>query len=902
MKKADRITFGIPVILVAIVLALNVLPQFKAMDLGLYDQLLRFRPAIEEDERFLILEIDDDAIAEVGGWPWSRDIVADGLWTLKEFDADRIVFDIEYIDPSPAGIDRDLLEEEIPEEFDEAFSAVSGNAADLIQSVSEGRLSPEEAVDFLDQYNELTEREKNDLLSTVREVARDNDEYLGRAAEVFGDAFFTVSMIPDPRQIAPTTEEDLEYAKERYGLLDAPENNVFQEYPTIQPVIRKIGEHGAGAGFTNIVVDEDGVRRRVNLFAEYDGKLFPQLAFRPLLGLLGDPDIEVDGRTVHLRDAQLPDSETSRDIRIPLSRDGRLAINWPQKSFAESFRHEGYRLVYLYQEVMNDLYSNISIMRDTGYLDAFPGTPPTQLYEEAEEIKQEVMFEELEPERFEEYRELRVRFLEETEALLTGDTEEFLTDQISSARDNASSEEEAAEYEAILEEIDEVFSATRDIFEDLQQRREDLRESIEDSFIVIGQTGVGTVDVGVNPFEGQYFNVGTHAAVANTILQEDFLVFEERWVSVVLTAILGLLVGVGTARLDAKKSVFFGVLAIILVAASGTAYFFVSGRYIAMAGPLLAVGLTFVGSSATSAVRNSAERAFLRNAFSRYLSADVIGQILDDPSKLALGGEKKYLTAMFTDIQGFSTISEQLDPSDLVRLLNAYLTEMSNIVLDVHGTIDKYEGDAIIAFFGAPVDDPDHAANACLSAVRMKRVEADLNERFLAENMSPSPLATRIGINTGEMVVGNMGTERQMDYTIMGHAVNLAARLEGVNKQYGSYILVSEATREESGDAFVFRPLDRVRVVGVSEPVQLYELLDERSAASSAMLESSEQFAEAIRLFQNQQFTAARKLFADLVSRNEKDMPSQTYVSRCAKLQQTPPPASWDGVYNLTQK
>jgi adenylate cyclase len=171
-------------------------------------------------------------------------------------------------------------------------------------------------------------------------------------------------------------------------------------------------------------------------------------------------------------------------------------------------------------------------------------------------------------------------------------------------------------------------------------------------------------------------------------------------------------------------------------------------------------------------------------AFSRYLSPVIINELIADPGKLNLGGEKRIMTAMFTDLQGFSSISEQLDPVQVVRLLNRYLTTMSAVIMENMGTIDKYEGDAIIAFFGAPVYREDHAALACRSALGIKKAEQALNAVIISEGLSSAPLFTRIGINTGEMVVGNMGAENKMDYTIMGNAVNLASRLEGVNKQY----------------------------------------------------------------------------------------------------------------------
>lgn len=901
MKKGQLVS-SIPVVLVALVLALNLIPGFRGTDLRLFDWLLPLRPAIEEDDRFVILRIDDDDISLVGGWPWSRHIIADGLWTLRDLGADRIVFDIEYMDRSPSGIDRRLMDEQVPRLISTEVNNLLGFSLDLIEALADNRIPPEDALFFADDLVAEAEFIQESLTDNVQDIARDNDAYMGRAAAAFGDAFYTITLLDIPRQIAPTTPEDLAFARETFALAEAPEAHELARPATIQPVIRQIGSQGAGAGFTNIVVDPDGVRRRINVLADYEGGLFGQLAFVPLWDLLGQPEIDVEGRRIVLRNAEMPGEDTPRDLVIPLSTDHRMIINWPQKSFADSFRQENYGQLIEYEGLLEDLYTNISLMWESNYDQFFDDVFPSLFYEEAELVKRNYLVEADDSAGFEEYSALREDFLSSAGMLLEGDTEDRIVGRIDQFISGTEDPEQIAELNLLIEDARGLFASTRELYEETISRRDELASFFEGAFIIIGQTGVGTVDIGVNPFEGQYFNVGTHAAVPNTILQEDFIVEEPRWVSLLVAAILGLGVGLGTLKLDTKRSILFGIVSLTLVASGGAAYFALTSRYLPLVTPLAAVLVAFVSSSAISSVRNSAERAFLRNAFSRYLSADVIGQIIDDPSRLNLGGEKRYLTAMFTDVQGFSTISEQLDPSDLVKLLNAYLSAMSDIVLDVRGTIDKYEGDAIIAFFGAPIEDPDHAVHACESAVKMKRTEAELNERFLADGMSPTPLATRIGINTGDMVVGNMGTERKMDYTIMGHAVNLAARLEGVNKQYGSFILVSEATRALCGDQFVFRPFDAVRVVGVSEPVQLFELLDERSAASTDLIERVEGFEQALQLFRGRRFAEAKSIFTDLAKRFPGDGPSRTYLKRCTTYVESPPPENWDGVYNLTQK
>jgi len=317
---------------------------------------------------------------------------------------------------------------------------------------------------------------------------------------------------------------------------------------------------------------------------------------------------------------------------------------------------------------------------------------------------------------------------------------------------------------------------------------------------------------------------------------------------------------------------------------------------------MLALLLVFVILTILRFLSEAREKSYIRNAFGRYLSNDVINELIADPEKLTLGGQQRELTAIFTDVKGFSTISEQLTPSDLVVLLNTYLTEMSNIILDERGTIDKYEGDAIISFFGAPVSYTDHPAHACAAALRIKTAETRLNERFMAEGLSPGPLLTRIGVNTGEMVVGNMGTENKMDYTIMGSSVNLASRLEGVNKQYGTWILVSEATRNGCPDRFLFRKLDRVRVVGIQQPVRLYELVGDRGSPDSAQIETIDRFHAALDLFEVKDWARAKAGLEGILKDYPEDGPAKLYLKRCDEYAKTPPSANWDGVFNLTVK
>jgi class 3 adenylate cyclase len=292
----------------------------------------------------------------------------------------------------------------------------------------------------------------------------------------------------------------------------------------------------------------------------------------------------------------------------------------------------------------------------------------------------------------------------------------------------------------------------------------------------------------------------------------------------------------------------------------------------------------------------------LKRSFSTYLSEDVVKEIIVDPTKLQLGGINRRMTAMFTDIKDFSKISEVLSPEKLVEMLNHYLSAMSNVILDQKGTIDKYEGDAILAFFGAPQMQPDHALRACTAAIFMKRLEKEVNKLLAETALCPLPVFTRIGINTGEMLVGNMGTQKKMNYTVIGNEVNLAARLEGVNKQYGTRIIASENTINETGGKLLSRRLGWIRVVGISKPVCIYEILELIQDAGPSLHKFAEIFHNALNIFESRNWKNAESAFNTVLKHFPNDNPSKLYLKYCRHFLQNPPSNNWDGVFTIREK
>lgn len=898
MKK--KLSFIMPFIIALIFALFSSTKFYDNQENRIYDLFLRIKPPIREIPEILLVDVDDLAISKVGVWPWSRSIMADGLLTMKELGAEYAVFDIEYTEKSPGGINTSVLKDKVPETMDLQFDTINGNIKSLFEALESGSLKLKDAAEFASQLTEMNDEIKSDLMCTIDSISRDNDTYLGQCAKYFGNAFFTVNMFEGKD---PSVSEDLKkWTEENIPVKNiVSTNNDFFTADDIRPAIAPILKMAKGAGFPNVIIDNDGVRRRIDLFRIYNGKFFHELAVSPMYDWLGKPEIIADKNEVLLKNAALPDGRI-KDIKIPLYK-GKLLINWSEKSFTKSFRHMTYWYLEMHNRLFRSLAENLKLMDEAGFLSYYSGdTPLRDIYRYSEDLLQE-MLESGNSDRFEEYKEVRGFFLAETGTFLSGGAEQKIMADISAVLNSPDIPQDIKEtYKEIESKTPEIFSSTKSVYEELINTRKIISDDINGAFCIIGNTGTSTTDIGVTPFEKEYMNVGTHASVVNTILTENFLNIAPNWISIFLTFVLSGIIFFMIKKAHPVKQVLYGFIFLFAVIALFAYFFRITGIYIKIVSPAGSVFTTFVIFTMINMISTSKEKVFIKNAFGHYLSHDVITQLLDNPDKLKLGGDKKELTAIFTDIRGFSTISEKLTPVDLVKLLNEYLTAMSDIILDSKGTIDKYEGDAIISFFGAPVEVPDHALNAMEAAVLMKRKENEINKMFIEKKMTPGPLLTRIGINTGDMVVGNMGTVRKMDYTIMGNAVNLAARLEGVNKQYGTWILASEYTVNETKNKFVCRKLDRVRVVGINTPVQLFEVIDIRSDASDEVLEKVDISHKALEKFLDKDWAGCKKLFEKVLEKAPQDGPALTYIKRCDQFMESPPEEGWDGVFNLTQK
>ena len=425
-----------------------------------------------------------------------------------------------------------------------------------------------------------------------------------------------------------------------------------------------------------------------------------------------------------------------------------------------------------------------------------------------------------------------------------------------------------------------------------------------DAVLFYGITSTGGHDRNPTPFEPRYPMVGMHLNLFNQIVTQQFLYRPPQWANWLIIVGLALIVGLAVPRLSPTLG---GVLMTVVLAGYAVVAMVVfaeAGWWIDTVGPLGVVVFGYLSITVRNYIVEEREKKFIKGAFASYLAPEVVNQIAENPEGLKLGGEPVIMTAFFSDVQSFSTISQALTATQLVELLNDYLTEMTDIQLKYGGTVDKFEGDAIVAFFGAPIRFDDHAVRACLASIEMQKRLAVLRTKY--KEVWGHSVFQRIGLNSGEMVVGNMGSRSRFDYTMMGDNVNLAARLEASAKQYKIYTQISDSTYQQAKDFVEVRELDRTIVVGRSEPVTVYELLDNRGDLSPVKKAVVDKYHEGLAYYREQRWEEAIGKFEEAIAADpdDGDPTSGIIAGRCKSILagEVKIPADWDGVWVLTEK
>jgi adenylate cyclase len=419
--------------------------------------------------------------------------------------------------------------------------------------------------------------------------------------------------------------------------------------------------------------------------------------------------------------------------------------------------------------------------------------------------------------------------------------------------------------------------------------------------VLVGTTAPGLFDLHATPVASVYPGVEIHANLIAGMLDGDI---KQRppyvlGAEVILLLVSGLAMAIILPLVSPLRATL--ITALVLVSAFATnVWVWDSGNLVLpLASGLLMIAILFALNMSYGFFVETRAKRQITGRFGQYVPPELVDEMAQHPEAFSMEGASREMTVLFTDVRGFTTISEGLDPKELSQLMNDFLTPLTRVIHSRRGTIDKYMGDCIMAFWGAPLDDPDHAMNAVLAGLEMQKVLEGLAPEFKARGWPEIRIG--VGVNTGRMSVGNMGSEIRVAYTVMGDAVNLASRLEGVTKQYGVGMIVGENTRACLKD-MVFRELDRVRVKGKDEPVTIYEPLGQSGDVDSAVLNELKLWGQALRLYRARDWDMAELQLINLQKANPGRVVYQLYIDRIAHYRANPPGDDWDGAFRFETK
>lgn len=809
---------------------------------GLYETFelktvdLRFqlrRGSLPQRQDIVFVEMDEEAIQDLGRWPWPRETFAHIIDVLNSLEAKAILFDVTFTEPSQLFIDREKLREGLRLEENKKilqdFLADSTGSKDPLAQVSVG----------LDAWAEA-------IKTTLNEAIKDNDVTLAQAVKKAGNVYlgYKLEIIHTPEDINrnaayPQLKQELqEWAREnpQGGFENLPpglKTNRFFNAKEITAFLRRAKIYNLLNENPEITIEDTAYFLNENNLAllrpQYNDIKRQIYAEKVENSLKEAPEgtafkeIAWKANIIEPNNLQLLKEEYEKYIlQDSFSRKVGIPDDYNNKNFFTAI------------EVSPPILPLTNSMKQAGFLNAIPDKDGV--------LRKVPLFI-----RYKEklYPHIALWILAD---LWQTDLKNIPTDKNGSLLINWQGKwndsfrhiscssiyrlwqlENNLKYNLQLspEEL-ELGGLEKSLAEDkqkLQEAKVKLQKEIKGSICLIGLTAPGTHDYNPIPLQPDYPMLGTHANILNTILQGKFLKQINPQINLTIILSLSLLIGLGISFLPPIQSLIFTAGVSCLYCLVSSLLFNWQGLLIDIIKPLSAILLSYAGINSYNFATEAKEKRWIRKAFGHYVSKNIMEEILKDPSKLKLGGQRKILTVLFSDIRGFTTYSEKHEPEEVTAILNEYLNEMTEVVFKHNGTLDKYVGDEIMAIFGAPSaqEQTDHAQRAVLTALEMMEKLKQLQEKWLKEGKEPFDIG--IGINTGPMLVGNMGSTERMDYTVIGDSVNLGARIEALTRQYNNHIIIGEATYDYVKDLVEVKKLDEVKVKGKEKPALIYEVL-----------------------------------------------------------------------------
>ena len=863
------------------------------------------------DPRLGTIDIDNQSVTAEGRYQdWTRDKYTDVVRILSEYGARMVGFDVYFIEPSTK-----LVSEE--------------------------------------QVWQLARQDSVALAELFAQV--DHDELFRRTTSAAGNVYLAQFIVVNDEELepeelqakmekrTPDEEEALEVIRQRSPrlMVDPDESTLWRGFD-FDPPLKLLRDAARGFAYAQTVPDVDGARRRYPLVYQYEDVVFPSIAL-----MMVCDHLEVPLNTVEVRPGdhvKLPRARMSsgkiKDIEIPIDHYGNMNVNWTGK-WNETFAHLPHiglrwaagreRKQKLFDQIKEAVAADPALARNprqlpavlarAGFTDQAANRRAVVTYLQTSGMEQ----------AFQRNAQLTAAEFWRGKVATPQPAQLELFDQIK--RTNRVAEMLAADPQATLEDLHAALPDTDPMA--LRQSAYFVRThlvdgqvppgarplffypyivyegkiltpaSMQDKILFYGLTADGTTDLSVTPFQGSYPMVGIYPNVFNTILQGEFIRRIPNWLNSVLILALSVLISLVVPRLKVLRGAAL-IAAIVLIYSVIVFFAFTHANvWLEMIGPLLILIIGYLAQTIYGYVIKEREKDFVQGAFGHYLSPAVVDQIMNNPDMVTqLGGEERVMSAFFSDIASFSTISECLTPGELVEFINEYLSEMCDIIEHYGGTIDKFEGDAIVAFFGAPLPYEDHAVRACMACIDQQHKLVELRERWKANKALPVPLQqlrerweaegrtfthVRMGVATGPMIVGNMGSRSRTDYTMMGDTVNLAARFESGQKIYGIGIMINDGNYNQVKDLVETRKLDLIQVVGKEEPVIAYEVLDRKGALTPEKYQVLELYNQGLAAYESFDFATAQKLFEQALEIDPEDGPSALYADRCEEYVESPP-------------
>ncbi len=862
------------------------------------------------DPRLGTIDINNLSVGEEGRYQdWTRDKYTEVVQILDRYDASMVGFDVYFIEP-------------------------------ITKLVSEAQVQQLGAIDA-DSINRLFESADHDELFR-QTIERAENVFLAQTIVVSYDELTAAQL--QTKMVERTADKDaaLEVIRQHSPrlMVDPSTSSIWRGFD-FDPPLKLLRDATRGFAYAQTVPDVDGARRRYPLVYQYEDIVFPSIALLMVSDFLQVPINTVEvwpGEYVKLPGAQIAPGQI-RDIEIPIDQYGNMNVNWAGK-WDETFVHYphiGLRWTAqrqhkqdLFKQIKNlvaadpELRKNLrglpAALVGAGFTDQKANIKALGTWVQASGMEQAILQDQsLTAASFWSARGVeahanqldlfdQIKRNNRVADLLVQNPAISLEELQKELPDYAPSDIAQCEYyiRSILVDA-QVPDEMRPLFFYPYIEYEGrllTPDELKDKILFYGLTADGTSDLSVTPFQGSYPMVGIYPNVLNTILQGRYIHNVPLWLDWVIILGLGLLISLIVPRLRVLHGAAL-VLAVVLIYTFISFFaFFHLDIWVEMIGPMLTLTIGYLALTIYGYVMEEKEKDFVQGAFGHFLSPVVVDQIVRNPDMInQLGGQERVMTAFFSDIASFSTISERLDPVQLVNFINEYLSDMCDVIEEYGGTIDKFEGDAIVAFFGAPIFYEDHAVRACMSCIDQQHKLVELRQRWKVQGLPPRLeelrdeweaqgrlfAQVRMGITAGPMVVGNMGSRTRTDYTMMGDTVNLAARFESGQKIYGTNIMINDQIYEQVKDQVEGRKLDLLQVMGKEEPVTAYEVLDRKGALSPEMEETLGLYAQGMEAYEAYNFTGARELFERALTISPKDGPSALYADRCEEFAISPP-------------